>query len=155
MKLQLALIAGLFLTQALPAQAQEREWGLNTTDTQSYLVFAVPETDDVGLSFWCDFGKTEISAFLPVPGATFKKNEKVSIKIGVAGKVTPVAGTAELDKATGVYTVEGKFPMKSPLMQQLKKADQVSVTVLAHTATYPLDGADFDGMLAACNGASN
>ena len=48
----LIVLATLVLGSGL-SLAQERIWTLDQTDAEVYLVFGVPETDDVGVSFWC------------------------------------------------------------------------------------------------------
>lgn len=151
MTLRTALLAGIIFAQATPLFAQEREWSLNSTDTQTYLVFGVPDTDDVGLSFWCQNNKKDISAFLPEPALNLKRGQKLKMKITVDGKGATLPAVVDKDDATGVFTVEGKFTQKSALLKDLKKGASVTVTVLSHVATYPLDDADFDGLLDACN----
>jgi hypothetical protein len=152
MTLRTALLAGIMFAQATPLFAQEREWSLNSTDTQTYLVFGVPDTDDVGLSFWCQNNKKDLSAFLPEPGLKLKRGQKLSMKLTVDGKATTLPAIVDRDDASGMFTVEGKFTQKSALLQDLKKGASITVTVLSHEATYPLDDADFDGLLNACNG---
>lgn len=36
-----------------PAKAQEREWSLDASDQEAYLIFGVADSDDVGVSLWC------------------------------------------------------------------------------------------------------
>ena len=43
------------------AHAQEREWMLDASDEDAYLIFGVPETDDGGISLWCRIGKGTVS----------------------------------------------------------------------------------------------
>ncbi|MBG1231965.1 hypothetical protein [Aestuariivirga litoralis] len=140
------------MAQATPLLAQEREWSLNTTDTQTFLVFGVPDTDDVGLSFWCEPGKPGMSAFLPEPNLKLKRGQKLPMKILTNGKTTTLPASADKDDASGLFTVEGKFTQKSSLVQDLRKGDAVTVTVLTHSSTYPLTDADFDGFIESCNG---
>ena len=154
MTVKSALFAGILLAQASPLLAQEREWSLNSTDTQSYLVFGVPDTDDVGLSFWCETGKTTLSAFLPEPVLKLKRGQKVTMKLVVDGKTTSLPAVADKDDGTGIFTVEGKFSEKSPLLDDLKKGDSVTVSVLSHSSTYPLGDADFDALINTCNGTA-
>ena len=33
--------------------AQERQWSLDAGDQDAYLIFGVPDSDDVGVSLWC------------------------------------------------------------------------------------------------------
>jgi hypothetical protein len=154
MNLRTAVLAAILLAQATPLLAQEREWSLSSTDTQTYLVFGVPETDDVGLSFWCQIGKKDLSAFLPEPTLKLKRGQKLTMKLGVDGKVTSLPAFVDRDDASGLFTVEGKFRQNSALLADLKNAEAVTVTVLGHSATYPLDDADFAGLIDTCNGVA-
>jgi len=152
MTLRTALLAAIVLAQAAPAFAQEREWSLNSTDTQTFLVFGVPDTDDVGLSFWCLNGKKDMSAFLPEPTLKLKRGQKLSMLLAVNGKTAKLPAVVDKDDATGVFTVEGKFNQGSQLLKNLKNGQAVTVTVLNHTSTYPLADADFAGLVDSCNG---
>ena len=54
--MRIAFLTTYFVTLLVStlALAQERQWSLDTVNNQVFLVFGVPESDDVGLSFWCD-----------------------------------------------------------------------------------------------------
>ena len=70
--LALGLMAG---AAAGAAQAQEREWSLDVSEEEAYLIFGVPDTDDVGVSLWCPVGKGVVRLYLPVPTAEISKAE--------------------------------------------------------------------------------
>ena len=48
----LALLLALGLASGA-AHAQERDWALDASDQEAYLIFGVSDTDDVGVSLWC------------------------------------------------------------------------------------------------------
>ena len=54
------------------ALAQERVWNLDQTDNEVYLVFGVPETDDVGVSFWCTLQSGIVKLYIPEAGPDIK-----------------------------------------------------------------------------------
>ena len=60
----LIILAALMLGPTL-AMAQERIWNLDQTDQEAYLVFGVPETDDVGVSFWCTLQSGIVKFYVP------------------------------------------------------------------------------------------
>ena len=60
-----------------PVLAQEREWAFDTGEADAYLVFGVPETDDVGVSFWCTIGSGEIRVFFPEAGDSLSAGQAV------------------------------------------------------------------------------
>jgi hypothetical protein len=144
------LWAPVAVALSLPAQAQERQWSFDATDRQAFLVFGVPDTDDVGLSFWCDIGTNRMAAYLPDSFARLKPGERTTMTITVDGKVFALPATAARDPASGHITVEGKFKAKDPLMASLSNGETVGVSIKGHSATYPLADADFEGLLNTC-----
>jgi hypothetical protein len=143
---------GLFLASITSAQAQERQWTLDATDQEAFLVFGVPETDDVGLSFWCKIGSKKMSAYLPANVAKLRVGEKTTMKITADGKSYNLPAKAALDGNKSKFTVEGQFNVNDKLMTTLQEADDVAITIKNFKASYPLTDADFPGLLSACNG---
>ncbi len=146
------LAFGFLAVMVSAATAQERQWTLDSTDNQVFLVFGVPETDDVGLSFWCEINKGTVSAYMPEPQVKLRDGERTRMTIVIDGKVTKLAGKAEKDAATGHFTVEAPFKLKDALMKRLHDGQSILVSVKGHATTYPLEDADFDGFVGACNG---
>ena len=142
-------LCGLLST---PALAQERQWNLQSTDKQTFLIFGVPNTDDVGFSLWCEVGKNQMSAFMPERQAPLKAGEKVSMLISVDGKQQALHGLVTKDAASGLLTVESKFGLKDALVSRLQTGQSLSISVKGHTTTFPFGDADFAGLLAACKG---
>ncbi len=132
------------------AEAQERQWSLDATDRQAFLVFGVPETDDVGLSFWCDIGTNRMAAYLPDSFAKLKSGERTVMTLSVDGKGFALPATAARDPGSGHVTVEAKFKAKDALMKNLANGETVGVSIKGHHATYPLVDADFEGLLNTC-----
>ncbi len=60
---KLGFLATIFVQ---PAFAQEREWLLDAVEEDVFLVFGVPDTNDVGVSFWCKIGTGVVSVFAPL-----------------------------------------------------------------------------------------
>jgi hypothetical protein len=146
------LASGFLAAMVSAGVAQERQWTLDATDNQVFLVFGVPETDDVGLSFWCDIGKGTVSAYMPEPQVKLRDGERTRMVISIDGKATRLAGKAEKEQATGHFTVEAPFKLKDALMKKLRDGQSISVSIKGHATTYPLEDADFDGFVDGCNG---
>ena len=146
----MVLGAGSALAQA----TQEREWSLDSTDNQAFLVFGVPDTDDVGLSFWCEAKGGTMAVYLPEPLMALKQNQSVPMTLSVDGSKTVLAGHAARDEASGKFTVEGKFKPSDKLFSQLKNGNSISISVKGHADTFPLADADFEGLADACSGNS-
>ncbi|MDE2383221.1 MAG: hypothetical protein KGO53_01270 [Alphaproteobacteria bacterium] len=148
-------LAGLALVLAGPALAQERQWTLDATDHQAFLVFGVPDTDDVGLSFWCDVGGSTLSAYMPDSFAKLKSGERTKMVLSVDGAKFTLTATAAKDQTANRMTVEGKFKVSDALTKALQNGETVGVAIKGHSATYPLTDADFEGLLNACSGADS
>ncbi len=142
-------LCGLLST---PVLAQERQWTLASIDKQAFLIFGVPNSEDVGFSFWCETGKGQMTAFVPERQIPLKVGAKVSMLVSVDGKQQTLRGIVAKDAASGQITVEGKFSLKDILISRLQGGQSLSVSVKGHTHTFPFGGADFAGLLSACKG---
>lgn len=150
----LALVLASVFFAPFPALAQERQWSLDATDREVFLVFGVPDTDDVGISFWCSLNTGKASLYLPLNAPILKSGQRADMKVSLDGKIFHLAGAAAKEGNEGRMTVEGSFRLKDKLMAALTNADSISVTVKNRTDTYPLTDADFEGFVNACNGAT-
>ncbi len=145
----IAVATALLVTTA---QAQERQWSLDATDRQAFLLFGVPDTDDVGLSFWCEIGSKRMAAYMPESFSPLKIGEKTTMTLTIDGAVFNLAATAARDQASNRMTVEAPFKRDNKLISKLKDAQTVAVSVKGHHATYPLADADVQGLLDTCSG---
>ena len=69
-----ALLLSFFNSVAF---AQERVWSLDTPANQAYLIFGVPDTEDVGLSLWCEVGKGQMALYIPEPRIALRDRKSV------------------------------------------------------------------------------
>ncbi len=142
-------VALLVSTQAL---AQERQWSLDTVNNQVFLVFGVPESDDVGLSFWCDIGKSRVQAFLPETVAAIHAGENIKIDMDIDGHTEKIVAKVARDGGSQKLTVETTFGLTGSLMQSLRAGQSLRINVKGHDSSFPIADADFDGLVDACNG---
>jgi len=140
------LIAALFQSAA----AQERQWSLDTGDEDAYLVFGVPETDDVGISFWCTLGSGEISIFVPEADPAMKPGKTVPFTLIAGETVAELEGRTSANEEAGTSSLEAKVPDSQPFFAALKEVDRFRVTVGREENVYPLIDADVAGLLALC-----
>ncbi len=147
-----AFVAACIFFGKSPVQAQERQWTLDATAQEAFLVFGVPETDDVGLSFWCKIGTKKMSAYMPANVAKLHVGETTTMHITANGKTFNLPAKAALDGVKGKFTVEGQFLTTDKLFTNLQAADDVTIAIKNFKASYPLTDADFDGLLSACSG---
>ena len=147
----------LFFTATLPmsAQAQERQWSLEPTEKEVFLVFGVPDTSDVGFSLWCDVSKKTYSIFAATLEGQVKRDEKSNVTLTIDGKSSVVKAKATIDAATGNLSLEGKLPKDQSFLDDMAKGEILTVKIKSHTATFPLADADVAGLKRNCEGDAN
>ncbi|NJM29490.1 MAG: hypothetical protein HC855_04715 [Rhizobiales bacterium] len=143
--------AGLSLLLFVGAtSAQERQWAFDFGDTEAFLIFGVPETDDVGVSFWCRKGSGTIQMFVPGTDPSLPAGKLRKFRIKVAGKTLTRRGLVAADELNGGTTIEARLEERDPLFGLLLDADRFTVVSGPATHTYPMTDADLPNLLDAC-----
>ena len=148
----LRLLLAVFSIAAVSAsaEAQERQWSLDTGDEDAYLVFGVPETDDVGVSFWCTMGTGEISIFVPEADPSMKPGKTVPFTMTAGEMVARLEGKTTANEEAGTTSLEAKVSDSLPIFTAMKDADRFKVKVGKEENVYPLIDADVAGLLRLC-----
>jgi len=147
---RLALTLFLAAAPAATALAQERQWTLDAGDSDAYLVFGVPETDDVGVSFWCTIRTNEVQIMLAEADPHLKVGRMAPITV-TAGKTTVTLSGKVSDNEEGATTsIEASMPATSKLFPALLAADRFKVHVGKQNYVFPLGDADLTGLLDLC-----
>ncbi len=133
--------------------AQERQWTLDASDQDAYLIFGVPESDDVGLSFWCPIRKGVVNVFVPEAIGALPANQKVSVIMEAGGQSVTLEGTTEVNEEAGVSSVEVQLPAEHAFLDALKTGDRLKVKVAKEETVFPIYEADLEGLLALCRKA--
>lgn len=141
----LGLMAGACL-------AQERDWTLDASEEDAYLIFGVPETDDVGVSLWCRIGKGSVNLYLPVPTRRMPETKDRAAPITItAGKETATfRGTADVNRQSAISSIEAEMQADHPMIAALKVADRFTLQAFDNEVIIPLYNADIEGLLALC-----
>jgi hypothetical protein len=147
----------IFVTIALLAMAplaigQEREWTLNASDKEAFLVFGVPDTDDVGLSLWCEIGTNKLSVFVNNVAGQLKEKQSTNMLIEIDGKHFHVKANASVDKLGNSKSIEGQIASNDPILKAAESGTTLKTTIHNHTNTYPLIDANVAGLLRTCAG---
>ncbi len=132
------------------ALAQERVWNLDQTDNEVYLVFGVPETDDVGVSFWCTLQSGIVKLYIPEAGPDIKAGTGVNVELKVAAKVYPLKGTAAVNEESSGTSLEAELKTTDPVLSALREANYFAVTAGSSYHVFPLGEADFATFLDVC-----
>jgi hypothetical protein len=150
--LRLIFVMIALFAMAPYAVAQEREWTLNTSDKEAFLVFGVTDTDDVGLSLWCEIGTNKLSVFVNNIGGQLKQNQSTNMAIDIDGKKFNIKAKAAVDKFGRSKSLEGQIPSNDQLLKAAETGTSLKTTIQGHTNTYPLIDADIAGLLRTCAG---
>jgi hypothetical protein len=150
--LRLIFVMIALFAMAPDAVAQEREWTLNASDKEAFLVFGVPDTDDVGLSLWCEIGTNKLSVFVNNIGGQLKQNQSTNMAIDIDEKKFTIKAKAAVDKFGRSKSLEGQISSNDQLLKAAETGTSLKTTIQGHTNTYPLIDADIKGLLRTCAG---
>jgi hypothetical protein len=150
MRVVLASALALSCLNTSLALAQEREWNIDQTDSDVYLVFGVPETDDVGVSFWCKLQSNIIHFYAPETDVKLKIGSRVPFILDVPPKSFRLRGKTSVNEEAGSISLEAEMKSTDAVFAAFEKADYFSVRIGKDKQTYPLQEANFQGFLSAC-----
>ena len=147
--LALVFALGLVTGEAL---AQEREWTLDASDQEAYLIFGVADSEDVGVSLWCPTKKGVVNLYVPRPTGELRKlgRHRVPMTVTAGSETATFAGKIDINPDSPSSSVEVEMPVDSPLLKAMLKADRFSVKVNAQEVVFPLYDADVANLLDLC-----
>jgi hypothetical protein len=150
MRPRLPIMLATLVLGSVPSLAQERIWTLDQTDAEVYLVFGVPETDDVGVSFWCTQQSGIVKLYFPESDPKLKPAEEVNFKLEVSAKIFPLKGkTAFNEESTGT-SLEAELKTTDPVFAALQTANRFAVKIGSSNHVFPVGEADFPTFLDVC-----
>ena len=138
------------IMSATAALAQEREWSWGTSETEAYLVFGVPESEDVGISFWCTQGAGEVRIFVADANVKLSADIDTAIDFTAGDKKFTVKARTMANELDATTSAEGAAPATDPLLPALQATDRFAVSVAGESQTFPSAGQDFANLIEAC-----
>lgn len=146
------LFPALFCVAALvqPALAQERQWTLDASGEDAYLIFGVPDTDDVGISFWCPIQQGEVNVFLPNAVVPSDNGADVPVTISTDEDKAEFAGKVEPNPESDGASVEARMPADHPILSSMMASDRFRVKAGEQDTVFPLYDADLRGLMELC-----
>ena len=134
------------------APAQEREWLLDAGDEEAYLIFGVPDSDDVGISFWCVLRKDMVNLYLPRPTEELRKlkGKEVPVKLTADGENVTFRGKLQLIPEGLYSSVEVEMAADHPVLTAMRNSDRLRVRVGNEDLIFPLYDADLAGLVELC-----
>ena len=130
--------------------AQERQWSLDAGDQDAYLIFGVPDSDDVGVSLWCPVRQGAVNIFLPRVPEVAATVRLLTMTITAEDQSAEFAGKMEENLDAGVSSVEGQLPADHPIFKTLVKADRFHIKAGSVDEVFPLIEADLAGLVELC-----
>lgn len=150
MRAHLPIMLTTLVLGSAPSLAQERVWTLDQTDAEVYMVFGVPETDDVGVSFWCTQQSGIVRLYFPDSDPALKPGAEVKFKLEVAGKSFPLKGKAAFNEESTGTSLEAELKTTDPVFAILQTANRFAVKAGSTSHVFPLSEADFPTFLDVC-----
>lgn len=150
MLLRLLIILTALILGSPLAVAQERVWNLDRTDQEAYLVFGVPETDDVGVSFWCILQSGIVKLYVPETDPDLKLSGSVDYALEITAKLYPLKGKTSVNEEAGTISLESELKTADPVFSALREANRFAVKVGSSNYVFPLGEADFPNLLEVC-----
>ncbi|MFO0991566.1 MAG: hypothetical protein U1E67_06505 [Hyphomicrobiales bacterium] len=138
------------IMSATAALAQEREWSWGTSETEAYLVFGVPESEDVGISFWCTQGAGEVRVFVADANVKLGADIDTTIEFTANDKKFSVKARTMANELDATTSAEGALPAADPVLPALQGTDRFAVSVGGESQTFPSAGQDFANLIEAC-----
>jgi hypothetical protein len=145
-----AAVLLLLVMSASLSAAQERQWSFDQTDKDAYLVFGVPETDDVGLSFWCAQRSGKVKIFIPEGALKLKPKEKVPMRLDVASKTFRFSALADSNSQAGSTSLETEVAVDHPIFAAIADADRITIRVKSRRDVFPIQELDLSALLQVC-----
>ncbi len=145
MLLGLALMAGA-------AQAQERDWTLDASEEDAYLIFGVPDSDDVGVSLWCRIGRGAVYLYMPVSAAliTPDKDKTAPVTIIAGQQTATFRGKAEIDAKGSFSSIEAELDAGHPIITALRTVDRFTVKTGTAEVVFPLYNSGVSDLFELC-----
>ncbi len=150
MIVRVLFVLSFIVALAASAEAQERQWIFDAGADEAYLIFGVPETDDVGISFWCSLHSGEVRIFIPEADPAMKPDRNVSFTVSVGKTKFKIAGKTAANEMSDTTSIEATVPATGSLFAALQKADRFRVVTGAVEHVYPLIEADVAGLIGLC-----
>lgn len=147
-RLFISLLATTVL--AAPAAAQERQWSLDASGEDAYLVFGVPDSDDIGVSIWCPIQQGEVHVYLPETAENLGDGQKTAMTISTDDMSINVEAALDAGQDGGTSSVEATLPDDSPIFASMLKADRFTIKVGSDETVFPLFEADLSGLMDLC-----
>lgn len=123
---------------------------LDASDSDAYLIFGVPDSDDVGISFWCPVQQGEVNVFIPEASARLHPGADIAVTLKADAESATFTGKSEVNLEAALTSVEAKVPVNAQILAAMLKADRFRVIIDGNETIFPLIDADLESLLDLC-----
>ena len=123
---------------------------LDASGEDAYLVFGVPDSDDVGISLWCPIQRGEVNIYIPGAPAGVTSGQDVPVTVSAGDVSTTLTGRANKPEESDVTSVEATIPVDHSILAAMLEADRFKVKLGADETVFPLFDADLAGLIDLC-----
>jgi hypothetical protein len=123
-----------------PAAAQKQSWGFAKSGSAALLVYGVPDSHAVTLSFICEPKKKTIDVVTTVLPRNAKKDRTGIIKLSNGSATVEYAGTIGRDNEDSGLHFAAATTIDAELFDLLDKGTSVRVEALGASENVPLNG---------------
>jgi hypothetical protein len=151
-----ATLIALLPAVILPAAAEDEEkphWFGSAYDNKTLLVYGIPDSDYVMLSFSCAIGKAVVNVNVQDEESTAEEGALMHVRLSSSGETIEFSEKARPNQDSGGADVKGHLPLDDTLRAILTATDTLEIIVDGHTQRYDMDGAaePVAAMIAACD----
>ena len=139
-----AILIALMPAAILPAAAQDDEkprWFGSAYDDVATLVYGVPDSDYVILSFSCRRGASVVKLDLQDEQADAEEGDLVRASLATNGIHVEFSDKATMNQDSGGIELHADLPLDEALRRVLTSGDEVTVTVGGQTQRYAMEAA--------------
>ena len=128
------------LTRASPARAAEKQvWGFVESGSEALLVYGVPESDVVTLSFICDTGKKRVEVVSTVLPAKPRTGQAVKTTLRNGDATAAYDGKIGHSESGGFY-VEASVAAEPKVVDVLRTGTALTISIPGREKRVPLRG---------------
>lgn len=151
-----AILVAFMPAALLPAAAQDEEkprWFGTAYENVTLLVYGVPDSDYVMLSFSCAIGKPVVNVNVQDEESSAENGALMHVRLSGGGETIEFSEKARPNLDSGGSDVEGHLPLNDTLRGILTAKGTLEIVVDRHTQHYAMKGAvePAASMIAACD----
>jgi hypothetical protein len=136
----LPFVLALLLSAAPAVSAEKQSWGFVRSGSEALLVYGVPESEAITLSFICEPKKKQIDVVTTVLPAKSKLGQAATIKLTNSSAGLDFKGKVGRDNADSGKHVSAMTAIDVRLFDLLENGTSVRIDVLSAHDSVPLKG---------------